>query len=95
MATDVYQKNRIRYLPCPSSTKILEGFFSIVTDIGLPWVPEGYFFRNEAAIVSGKSRDRDFAEREKKRFSLGRITIAASPPTIAALLRKKTLWHPG
>ena len=34
------------------------GYFKISQDydhIGVPWVPEGFFFRSEAAIVSGEA----------------------------------------
>ena len=37
------------------------------------------FFRSKAAIVNGEAA----------------IEIMAAPLTIAALLRKKNLWHPG
>ena len=49
-----------------------------------------FFFRSEAAIVTAKPRSWFCRERQ----NLGRITIAALPLTIAALLQKK-LWHLG
>ena len=38
--------------------------FLLVASVNIPWVPEGFFFRGEAAIVSGEAADP--AKREKK-----------------------------
>ena len=51
--------------------------------IVVPWVPEGFFFRSETAIVSGEAAIEILARNP-------RISIAPPPLTIAVSLRKKS-----
>ena len=59
----------------------------------IPWVPEGCFFRSEAAIVSGEAAI-EILTRAKKNLSRQDLHrgLASHNRSFAT---KKTLWHPG
>ena len=76
----------------PRRSSLSSSFFRAKGTLG----GKGFFFVAKLRLWAAKPRSRSWRSRKKKTLPLAKISNAASPLTIAALLRKKTLCrHPG
>ena len=58
----------------------LKEYFHLCSVQALPWVPEGFFFRSEATIVSGKAAIVILAREKKKNPLDAAVTSLTSMP---------------